>query len=240
MELLDIENARMERIVVPLMGLELKSADGKSDGYIKGYGAAYGNVDQGDDIVQKGAFDEDVEECEKKGIVPHMNWNHKTDEPVGDWHRVFSDEKGLGLEGRFWINMGIPRAEQSYRVAKSNTEKGLSIGFKPKKISRDEKSGVRTIIKGRLKEVSIVPYPMNLKAEITQVKSALDGREHITVREAEEILRDAARFSATEAKSFLAKLCRGWDLQRDADELNRKQISDVMNGLTNLQKALRG
>jgi HK97 family phage prohead protease len=237
----DINPNERLRLLVTLDGLELKSADGRDDtGYVKGYGAAYGNVDQGKDIVEKGAFDADVEKCMKSGEVPHMNWNHNSNEPVGDWTHMFSDQKGLGLEGKFWTGMGIPRAEQSYRVAKSKAPKGLSIGFAPKRTSRDEKSGVRTIHEGSVKEVSIVPYPMNLKAQITQVKSALDGKEQLTIREAEEILRDAANFSATEAKSFLAKLVRGWELQRDAEVLERKQITEVMNGLTNLQKALTG
>jgi HK97 family phage prohead protease len=232
----------MKRIFVPIEGFEIKM-EGADKGTVAGLGCAYGNVDQGSDRMHMGCFAEDLAEHEKTGAVPHMFYNHKSDEPVGDWNRMKDTAKGLHMEGKFWLGQGIAKAEQAYNVAKSKGPKGFSVGFLLPKdgATYDAKEGVRNITKGRLKEVSIVPHPMNVKAMITSVKSILADKDHLSIREAEEILRDVALFSVDESKTFLARLFKGFELKlaRDAEELKGQEALNAMvASLTHLNKSL--
>jgi phage head maturation protease len=146
---------------------------------------------------------------------------------VGDYTKLETDQKGLYCEGKLWLGDGIPKAQQTYRMLKSKTGKGLSIGYSTKEYSMDEETGIRTLLKVKLHEISPTPFPMNEKAEITAVKTMLLCKDKLGIREAEEILRDVG-LSHTEAKRFLALLATGlkesWDATRD--------LVDVCKSLT--------
>lgn len=233
------EQFEFKRLFWPLSELVVKM-EGEAKGEIEGLGAAYGNKDFNGDVMHCGTFQEDLDEHQKSGAVPHMCYNHKQDEIVGDWLRMKDTSKGMHMAGKFWLGQGIAKAEQAYNVSKSKGPKGLSVGFLlPKNgATYDAKEGIRNITKGRLKEVSVVPHPMNAKAMITQVKSLLIDKEFLSIREAEEILRDEANLSAGDAKTFLARLRKGWELERDAELKGRAEIDGFVKSLNNLNKSL--
>ena len=230
---------KFERKLLPYQQAEIK-LDDKKPGDFSGYGSTFGNVDEGKDIVAKGFFDDTVAAHEKAGTVPAMYYNHNPNEPVGDYHHAGKImDRGLKMDGTTWQDSGIPKATQAYRVLKGNTAKGLSIGYITRKASYDEKTGVRTLIKGDLIEVSVVGSPMNKKAVITAVKGAFDDTKQLTIRDAEEILRDAG-LSNSEAKTLVGQLHRAFDAQRDAEAMQRKDLDSLRQSLTNLDAALRG
>lgn len=191
--------------------LEIKSIDEK--GSFVGYGAAYGNVDDGNDVIEHGAFDETIAEHTKAGTMPGMFWMHKKDEPIGEWSNMYSDQNGLIMEGQLWVGKGIGKAEQAHMLLKSKGPKGLSIGYGVKEggSKRGEKNGksVRFLKNLGLGECSPVTFPMNRKATIISVKSDFGFSfknsvgELKTIREIEQLLRDGG-LSDTEAKKFLA------------------------------------
>ena len=52
-------------------------------GAFSGYGSVYDVVDHGNDIVAKGAFTESLADHAKKGSMPALLWQHRSDQPIG-------------------------------------------------------------------------------------------------------------------------------------------------------------
>jgi hypothetical protein len=79
----------------------------------------------------------------------------------------------------------------------------MSIGFKTEEDQFDNKTGIRTIQKGDLWEVSLVTFPMNDAARIMNVKNI----DEITdFKRAERLLRDAGGFSRSEAVALVSRI----------------------------------
>lgn len=212
------------RIRVPFV-LDTKAMEGKGPGYIKGYASTFGNVDQGDEIMKAGCFDRTCAEHESAGTMPHMFFNHSSNEPVGDWNKMKPDQHGLGVEGDQgpWLGKGIPKCEQSNMMMKSKGPKGLSVGFISRAASVDQATGIRTHEDVDLKEVSLVAFPMNTQAQA--VAKAL--AEMTTVRDFEGGLRDVG-MSSGEAKAFIAKLKVAMLLERDAEERKQAEFTQQL------------
>lgn len=228
----------MDRIFLPFAELELKT-DNARPGFFVGYGATFGNKDQGNDIILPGAFDTTAEEHAKAETMPAMYYEHNSQEPIGDWLSMSVDKKGLKMEGQLWIKEGIPRADQAYKMLQSKTGKGLSIGFSHiTPPIYDDKANVRKLTSLRVAEVSPTGRPMNKKAGIISVKSLLEEKKILTVRDAEDWLRDAVGLSATEAKTFIAAVKSGVCAERDASAERQKNLDDAMNKIAALRKTI--
>jgi hypothetical protein len=80
---------------------------------------------------------------------------------------------------------------------------GLSVGFQTKDDAFDAKTGVRTIRKGDLWEVSLVTFPMNNYARVHAVKSMHAIGD---LAGAERYLREHLGLSRTQAKGFVARI----------------------------------
>jgi HK97 family phage prohead protease len=180
-------------------------------GSFAGYGNVYGVKDFGDDIVSHGAFADSLSTMAQKGQMPAMLWQHKAAEPIGVYQSVKEDGQGLHVEGK--LALKTARGAEAYELLQMKALSGLSIGFETKDATYDQKSGVRTINKGDLWEVSLVTFPMNDAARVSMVKG-LDGLRDIG--EAECFLRDVGGLSRSEAKRFIS-IIKGLP-QRDADE----------------------
>lgn len=222
----------MRTILAPYLEIKL---DAGKPGRFRGYGSTFGNVDLGKDICVKGCFARSLGEHKADGTMPAMYWMHNPNEPVGDWLEMGEDVKGLYNEGQIWT--GDSETECSRKAAnvlRGTGPKGLSIGYKTKKSSFCPKSGVRSLEDVDIKEVSIVGYGMNPKAVVTHIKSLFQDGEVPTVRDVEDLLRDAG-FSAGQAKAFISN---GWKgVERDAD--NQKSMADEISELLRLRAALR-
>ena len=217
----------MNRIIVPF--LELKSGlatprDAQTEGFIAGYGSTFGNVDDGGDICVKGCFMSSILEHKNRGTMPFMFWDHKMS-PVGEWISIEETEKGLKCEGNIWTGKGIEDAEKARMVAKSNTRRGLSIGYKTREYHIDKKSGTRNLTRLDVEEISVVMFPMNRSALIEQIKSF--SGELPTIRECETLLRDAG-LSHKQAKALLS---RGYEGLRDEDTSSQEEIAELLLGL---------
>lgn len=176
---------------------EIKSIN--EDGTFEGYGAVFGNVDFGGDKIEPGAFAEAIKEIQASGRKLVMLWQHNTDEPIGVYDEITEDEYGLKVKGRFLLE--VARAREAFALMKGGAISGLSIGYGVKKSSRDETTGVRSLLALALYEVSVVTFPMNDDARVATVKSRLDNGELPTIREFEKFLRDAG-FSLSQAREI--------------------------------------
>ena len=189
----------MNTIVVPLM--EFKFDQGQK-GRFKGYGSTFGNVDLGKDICVNGCFMRSLGEHKAAGTMPSMYWMHDRTEPIGDWIDAKEDANGLVVEGQLWAD-DIENAKKAYRMLSGTGNKGLSIGYATKKSEYDDKTGVRRLLDVDLPEISVVGHGMNPKALVTSIKSRIADGLLPTVRDLEEVLRDAG-LSNAQAKALLS------------------------------------
>ena len=202
----------------------------KSDaqGVFTGYGSIFGNEDQGNDIMKKGAFTKSL--TKRPASKVKMLYQHKTDEPIGIFTDMYEDNKGLYVKGQ--LAMGTQKGREAYELLKMGALDGMSIGFKadPDKQGYNEnKRGVRTLKEVDLMEISLVTFPMNESALIETVKGNAKN-----IREWEKILREAGGLSRTEAKIGAKALSESLS-QRDAGDDN-KQLADLINKVADIIK----
>jgi len=184
--------------------LEVKTAG--EAGVFEGYASTFGDVDQGGDVVEPGAFVESVVKARASGRAIPMLWQHDQREPIGVWEDIAEDARGLFVRGQLLVE-DDPLARRAHRLLKAKALGGLSIGFAIPAggAAMDERRpGVRRLKKVDLREISLVTMPMNTRAKVTSVKSILDGGRMPTVREFEGFLREAG-FSKSLAAAIAVK-----------------------------------
>ena len=201
----------------------------KSDaqGVFTGYGSIFGNEDQGNDIMKKGAFTKSL--TKRPASKVKMLYQHKTDEPIGIFTDMYEDNKGLYVKGQ--LAMGTQKGREAYELLKMGALDGMSIGFKadPDKQGYNEnKRGVRTLKEVDLMEISLVTFPMNESALIETVKGNAKN-----IREWEKILREAGGLSRTESKIGAKALSESLN-QRDAED--KQTLADLILKVANKLK----
>lgn len=200
------------------------------DGSIEGYGSAFGVRDNYDDVIAAGAFAESLKAHKAEGTMPAMLWQHDSDEPIGVWTSMTEDEKGLKVVGK--LALDTVRGKEAHALLKMGALNGLSIGFVSKQWAYDRESEVRTLTEIELWEVSLVTFPANQKARITNVKSADEIK---APKDAERILRDAG-FSKSDATALVSCVMRMGEARRDAAESTAKAMNAADRLLTSLRK----
>jgi HK97 family phage prohead protease len=191
--------------------LEIKSL--KDNGEFEGYGSTFGGEpDSYGDVIAPGAFADSLAAHKAAGSMPKMFWQHNRDEPIGKWVEAEEDAKGLFLRGR--LNMDVQRAREAHSLLKNGDIDGLSIGYRIKEYKVDTDTGVWTLEKLDLKEVSVVSIGANENATITSVKALkaahqltdkLKAGDRLTEREFETWLKGLG-FSNSEAERA-ARVC---------------------------------
>mgnify|MGYP001064327732 CR=1 FL=1 len=159
-----------------------------SDGLFEGYASLFGVADLGGDLVMPGAFRESLLRRGAAGVK--LLWQHNPAEPLGTWHEIGEDRRGLLVRGR--LDLAVGRAREVHALMKSGAVDGLSIGFRTQRSRRDEKTGLRRLEKIDLWEVSIVTFPMLPEARVSAVKQQFPvGRA--SERDEPRVLIDAIR-----------------------------------------------
>ena len=182
---------------------QLKDFD-DAQGRVSGYLSTFDNVDEGDDRVRPGAFKRTLQnkyEYKKKNnkqyLMPLL-WQHKDYEPIGGYIEAREDNIGLYVE--LEVDLDVQRGKEAYSGLKKGYIFQQSMGYDAIQSEYVKINGkmVRDLTEVRLWEGSIVTFPMNEEAVVTDVKSA-SGRhmdrkdkEKKTVQEhyAEEMAQD--------------------------------------------------
>jgi HK97 family phage prohead protease len=189
--------------------LEIRAVS--DDGTIEGYGSVFGVRDDYDDVIAAGAFVESMKAHKAAGTMPAMLWQHSAEEPIGVWSEMVEDAKGLRVKGQ--LALETVRGKEAHALLKLGALNGLSIGFMSKQWTYDRETEVRTLTEIDLWEVSLVTFPANSKARVTNVKASAD--EVATPKDAERILREAG-FSKADATGLVSRVMRLGEERRDA------------------------
>lgn len=178
---------------------ELKAAG--EEGTFTGYGSVFSITDRGGDIVAPGAFTETLNAAKTAGRLPAMLWQHKQAEPVGIYTSMEEDSVGLKVSGK--LALKTARGAEAYELMKMGAISGLSIGYRVRDDSWDRVTGVRTIKKADLFELSLVTFPMNDASRVATVKTI---EELDSLSEIERHLRDACGLSKSEATALVSRV----------------------------------
>lgn len=162
------------------------------DGLFSGYGSVFGVVDSYKEVVAPGAFLESIEDTKAKGRTFPVLWQHMTREPIGSWdiESLKEDDHGLFGDGELWLP-DAPYARIAFRGMQTRSITGLSIGYYVRESSFDQKTGIRTLTKLDLIEISIVTVPANDEARTDTIKSKLAHGGLPSMPEFELLLREA-------------------------------------------------
>jgi HK97 family phage prohead protease len=217
------------------VSFELKSIGPRE---FEGYGAVFGNVDHGGDIVLPGAFAKTLQRHKADGTMPLMFWMHQPDQVPGVWLDMAEDRKGLHVKGEI-LDTALGR--DVHTLLQKKAVRGLSIGYRPTDTDYDP-DGNRLLKQVEVAEVSIVSMAMNPLARVEAAKARLsaDGEYVPTAREFEDSLRKAG-YSRRVALLLTSKLFDGLDEARGslagplrdsgADD-EEKQLLELIAGLT--------
>lgn len=188
----------IERKFTPLK--DLKVSD-EGSGTIEGYRSVYGVIDEGGDIVLKGAFADTLDEYLHAGFTAQSHdWDFK--EAVGFPVAAKEDDHGWFVKSQFH---STPDAQAIRTKAKERMDAGKQVGFSfgyaptsyvyveakdyeaelPKYVKADALQSmlvkaqkfnrIRVLKKVEAVEDSIVTAPMNKRAAATSVKSRTKG-----------------------------------------------------------------
>lgn len=198
------------------VALELKR-EPDQDGTFEGYASVFNIVDQGLDVVRRGAFANSL----ASGRKVKMLWQHDQAQPIGVWEDIKEDERGLYVRGR--LLKGIRQAEEAMTLLRAGALDSMSIGYRVKEASDEAGGRVRGLDEIDLFEISLVTFPMLPEAQVTAVKSIK------TIRDFERALRDAG-FSQKEAKAIAAEGFKGLADHRDGVEVEPVAKPPEMGG----------
>ena len=178
---------------------ELKASG--DTGTFEGYGSIFNITDRGGDIVVPGAFTDTLAAQKAAGRMPAMLWQHRQAEPIGVYTSMEEDSVGLKVKGQ--LALKTSRGAEAYELMKMGALSGMSIGYRSRDDSYDRVTGVRSLKKVDLVELSLVTFPMNDSSRVSAVKTI---EELDSLSEIERHLRDVCGMSKSEALAMVSRV----------------------------------
>lgn len=202
-----------------------------ADGSFEGYAAVFENVDNGLDVISRGAFAKSL----GSGRKVKMLWQHNPDDVIGVWDEIREDERGLYVKGRLLAD--VKKGAEALTLLRAGAIDSMSIGYRTVQATKEGDGNVRRLLEVDLFEISCVTFPMNELATVTDVKSI----DWTNKRDVEAGLRDVFGLTQGEAKAFMADGFAGLAAKRDvaADLADNEGLSDLMTQLRQLQETLK-
>lgn len=200
----------------------VKDASGVQ-GRFTGRASVYGVVDSYNDVVMPGAFVNTLKAAGGQIVVLDQ---HDPTKPIGK-AQLTDKFDGLWAEGQ--LEMRLPAAKEMAIRLESGLIDGISIGYEV--LDEAYSGGVRQLKEIKLWEISLVTFPANSFARVTDVKQSGDG--------------DASDVSVTDV-ARLGQLVRdmcttfGHKAGRVLSSENRALLERVHGGITGALDELRG
>lgn len=192
---------------------EIKQVNEDEDNYIvEGMASVYGNIDLGDDIVESGAFAEDLM---KRGNERPILWQHDSRQPIGVGE---FKETSNGL----YVKICMPKSDQFVRERvmpqiSIGSVKGLSIGYSTEDfeyISMNDRR-IRKLKRCGLRETSAVTFPMNEEAQIMAAKQYLLEHNIVSLEEDSKTVPPYKNYSMTDTS-------KSWDNNKAIRQIREK------------------
>ncbi|MBP0480999.1 HK97 family phage prohead protease [Sagittula salina] len=156
---------------------------------IEGYASLFGKIDQGGDVVARGAYARSLKRLTEDGRVVKMLWQHDPAQPIGVWDVVREDERGLYVKGRL-LN-SVAKGREAAALIEAGAIDGLSIGYRTLKSTKNDR-GQRLLAELELWEVSLVTFPMLSSARVASKGDELSADDS-ALRELAESLEGLRR-----------------------------------------------
>lgn len=140
------------------------------EGIFEGYLSTYDDVDSYGTYFMPGAWDRSIERFNSGEVIPVL-WSHDRSKPIGKFTELKSDEKGLWGRGK--LTLEDPQAKIAYAHMKDGSVMGLSVGFEMDydNVIYNRLLDALGIAEADLFECSVVVFPANSNAKITNFKS---------------------------------------------------------------------
>jgi HK97 family phage prohead protease len=191
--------------------------------YFSGYGATFGNVDRGGDVVKSGAFTKSLSE-----MMPKFCYQHDMQDPIGVFTEVKEDCHGLFIRGK--MRKGFEKTRWIAGLIEDGAIDSMSIGYSIDKYEYAKEAKVCYLTELKLFEVSFVTIPMNPEAKLTSFKSFVFD-EMKTIRDVEKSLMEAG-MSGKEAKTLISKIKEFSSRDEDENPEQKRDAAACDNGLS--------
>jgi HK97 family phage prohead protease len=201
---------------LPVFAFELKSLN--DDGSFVGVASVYGNKDLGGDVVDKGAFTKTLQE---RGSRVPILWQHDQKQPIG-YGELVDTPTGLKISGK--LTLAVAKAAEAHALMKDDVITGLSIGYDT--IKHKYEGGARHLQELKLYEVSLVTFPMNEDARVSDVKKFDPAAVDVKSLDLPPAVH-AMVSAAIKAASLSDRIAGAYDAVRDAFPLTNAWVVEV-------------
>jgi HK97 family phage prohead protease len=139
------------------------------EGEIVGMAAIYGGEpDRNGDVIAAGAMTDSLAQIVTEGAAVPMLMSHDPGRVIGKWVKLTETDAGLKAHGKFTIDADEGR--NAYALAKDEAMTGLSIGDIVR-ASEPRTGGGRPLTDIQIVEISLVTFPANDRARVTETKA---------------------------------------------------------------------
>lgn len=222
---------KKQNFSLSLSAAEIDLAGGEHEWRVNGYATKFGNANCYGFKIAPGAYADLI----ASGVKPLMFFNHDAGSvPIGRWDSLEENARGLKVSGV--LTQGVSLASDVYAALRAGTVDGLSVSIGWNSEDESEEDGILILSKiSALDEISIVTFPADSKARVSQVLSADDIDERIeslaTVRDLEVFLKEVAHLSKRQSGWLLskAKACFAADTRRDDEQKALQEAQEILS-----------
>lgn len=203
------------------------------EGIFEGYLSTYGDVDSYGTYFISGAWDKSIERFNSGEVIPVL-WSHDRSKPIGKFTELKSDEKGLWGRGK--LTLEDPQAKIAYAHMKDGSVMGLSVGFEMdyNNVMYNRALDAFGIAEADLFECSVVVFPANTNAKITNFKS--QNHDH-----GENKMEGSIAETIEKMNAAIENLRTAQTAQTDAEISKRDaEISDLKKQIAQLSNPITG
>ena len=190
----------------------------ENEGIAAGYASTFNVVDDGDDVVEPGAFSRTINSWGPEGADRiKALYQHDPAWLVGKPIELYEDENGLYHKTKFSLDNAM--SNDVFVLVRDKVITEQSIGYDV--VKREMKDGVRHLKELKLWEYSFVTFGMNQYTPITSVKSNKEAYHKLRERmNTMEKLINGNKLDSKEVKHMTSIALDRW--QKEVEQLENK------------------
>jgi HK97 family phage prohead protease len=195
---------------------------------IEAYLSKFNEVDAYNDTIKPGAYAKTIAEMRMSGKPLKMLWQHRSDKPIGVWDELVEDAYGLLAKGRMPKASDFVKKEVMPQLELKSID-STSIGYRPREWEYNNDTDIRTLKDIDLKEGSLVTFPADKFALVTDLKSivpdSIDIKSESGAFNARiEIMKKGAE---QEVKDHLSQIYSKFELECPFEENAKVSVVEI-------------